>query len=568
MKTPALAAALVLVVVASAAPASAATTTETYDYKLLAKAKVDECFNGIGVPYPAGPPCAEGQAKVNQAYVWGLTKVGTDVWFGTGTNNNCLTSGATLDVIDPVLNADYVCEYGESQVVKNDAEIPPEIGDVRPPQVWLYDSRTKRNTNKSPEITRRGADDVYRLNHTIGLRAAGAYKDTVLLAGPTAEGYVNIFAFDARSHRYLGSTTFNEYGNVRTFLQYGDALYLGVGVGVNGMSGGAVLRWTGSTRTPFTFSVVASLPVQAADLTAYDGRIAATSWPAEGSGASTDKMAGIWISPLLTDGSPGLNPEDSAGWTQVWNARKYEPDKVVAATYGMGGVASYGGYLWWGSMHVPMKSTKVHQKIYPQDTDEAAQAQVKNTQRATSIFRGKNLGTPEQKIELVYGAPQLPAYDPIAKTWAVQSTNYTPLFGKSGFDNPYNNYTWRMTVTDGKLFVGTMDWSYIVQDIIGGGKQDAPTLAQERATSMANVAAPDPAGYGGDLWMFAGPEQPATAITRTGMGNYLNYGIRNMIVDGTGLYLGMANPMNLRTDLTDDVPEGGWELIHLTKSCK
>ena len=34
-----------------------------------------------------------------------------------------------------------------------------------------------------------------------------------------------------------------------------------------------------------------------------------------------------------------------------------------------------------------------------------------------------------------------------------------------------------------------------------------------------------------------------------------------------GLYLGMANPMNLRTDPTDDIPEGGWELISLTKSC-
>ncbi|MEU4245561.1 hypothetical protein [Actinoplanes sp. NPDC026619] len=566
MKIPALAAALVLVV-ASAAPASAA-TTDTYEYKLLAKAKADECFNGIGVPYPAGPPCAEGQAKVNQAYVWGLTKVGTDVWFGTGTNNNCLTSGATLDVIDPVLNADYVCEYGESQVAKTDSAIPPEIGDVRPPQVWLYDARSRRNTNKSAEITKKSADDKYRLDHTIGLRAAGAFKDTVLLAGPTAEGYVNIFAFDSRSHRYLGSVTFTNYGNVRTFLQYDNALYLGVGVGVNGMSGGAVLRWTGSAKSPFTFDTVATLPVQAADLTPYDGRIAATSWPAEGSVASADKMAGVWISPLLADGAPGLTADDAAGWTQVWNARKYEPDKVVAATYGMGGVASYGGYLWWGSMHVPMKSTKVHQKVYPQDTDEAAQAQVKNTQRATSIFRGKNLGTPEQKIELVYGAAQLPAYDPATKTWAVQSTNYTPVFGKSGFDNPYNNYTWRMTVTDGKLFVGTMDWSYIVQDIINGGKTEAPTLAQQKATSMANVAAPDPAGYGGDLWMFTDPEQPATAITKTGMGNYLNYGIRNMIVDGTGLYLGMANPMNLRTDLTDDVPEGGWELIHLTKACK
>ncbi len=33
-------------------------------------------------------------------------------------------------------------------------------------------------------------------------------------------------------------------------------------------------------------------------------------------------------------------------------------------------------------------------------------------------------------------------------------------------------------------------------------------------------------------------------------------------IDGI-VYAGMANPMNLLTDTTDDVPEGGWELISL-----
>ncbi|GIM90613.1 hypothetical protein [Paractinoplanes toevensis] len=50
----------------------------------------------------------------------------------------------------------------------------------------------------------------------------------------------------------------------------------------------------------------------------------------------------------------------------------------------------------------------------------------------------------------------LPVYDAVTKTWSNQSTNYAPLFGKSGFDNVYNNYTGRMIVTDNKLFVGTM----------------------------------------------------------------------------------------------------------------
>jgi hypothetical protein len=53
-------------------------------------------------------------------------------------------------------------------------------------------------------------------------------------------------------------------------------------------------------------------------------------------------------------------------------------------------------------------------------------------------------------------------------------------------------------------------------------------------------------------------------VDTTGLGNYLNYGVRSMVVDGSTVYIGTANPMNLRTDLTDDVPEGGWELLKLT----
>jgi hypothetical protein len=44
---------------ASAGPVSAGKSP--YSFDLLAKAKPDECFNGIGQPYPPGPPCATGK---------------------------------------------------------------------------------------------------------------------------------------------------------------------------------------------------------------------------------------------------------------------------------------------------------------------------------------------------------------------------------------------------------------------------------------------------------------------------------------------------------------------------
>ncbi|MEV8507482.1 hypothetical protein AB0368_22060 [Actinoplanes sp. NPDC051475] len=552
-------AAAVLLLSLASAPASpaAAASGDSYSFKLLAKAAPDECFNGIGKPYPSGPPCAEGQAKVDQAYVWGLTKVGGDIWFGTGANVNCLVSGATLDNYTPVVNNDYVCEYAESQTVRDDPDWPAYLGDQRAPEVWLYNAHNKRKTNKSAEIRAKSPDDAERLRTTIGLRAAGNLDGVVLLGGPALNDSLNLFAFDARTKRFLGSINLPQYGNIRTFLVAEKELYLGVGIGTNGSSGGGVLRWTGSVRDPFAFEVVANLPVQAADLTYHDGRIAATSWPAS-QPTSPAQLAGVWISPKLADGAPGLNPEDAAGWTQVWHVRQYETDRVVAATYGGGGVASFGGWLYWGTMHVPLKATKVHQQAFPQSTDEAKQAQIKNTQRAISIWRGKDLGLPTQQIELLYGATALPAYDPATATWSSVPTGWTPLYGKSGFDNPFNNYTWRMTVAGGRLYVGTMDWSYIFQDITA----ENPSI---RASAITPPI--DPSVYGGDLWMFPSTSERAQSISTTGAGNYLNYGFRNMIPDGPDLYLGMANPMNLRTDPTDDVPEGGWELIKLTAPC-
>jgi len=542
-----------------------------YKFTKLAKAKPDECFNGIGQPYPAGPPCAEGQAKVNQAYVWGLTQVGKTIWFGTGANVHCLVSGATLDYVVPTANDNWTCEYGESQAVKKDPAIPTYLGDMRPPEVWTYDTATHKSVNKSAEIRAKSPDDAQRLSHTVGLRAAGNFGNVVLFGGPALEDTLNMFAFDATTKKFLGSVNFPNYGNIRTFLVAQNALYLGVGIGTNGSAGGAVLRWTGSATEPFKFDTVATLPVQAADLTVYGDRIAATSWPAV-KPTSPQMLAGLWISPNFADGSPGLNPEDSGNWKPIWNALQYEPDKVVAATYGGGGIAAYGDYVYWGTMHVPMKASTASATKYPPVDSSAAKTQAVNTQRAITIWRGKDLGLPTQKIELLYGEKTLPAWDPATSTWSDKSTNFTPLYGKSGFGNLFNNYTWRMTVVDNKLFIGTMDWSYLVKDLIASA-QTAPvnSAAKQALSDPDSWGTPliKPSQFGGDLWMFTNNTSAAQAVNTKGLGNYLNYGIRNMIPNGSGgLYLGMANPMNLRTNTKDTKPEGGWELLEMTKRSK
>jgi len=114
-----------------------------------------------------------------------------------------------------------------------------------------------------------------------------------------------------------------------------------------------------------------------------------------------------------------------------------------------------------------------------------------------------------------------------------------------------------------------MDWSYISKDL---GAQAAAALnlpgvstsaLSEAPKVLADPTPPPTPVHGGDLFAFPAPNKAAIVVDNSGLGNYLNYGVRNIVHDGDTLYLGMANPMNLRTNPDDEVPEGGWELIEL-----
>lgn len=526
--------------------------TSALPYQVVAKAQPDECFNGIGQVYPAGPPCATGQAKVNQAYVWGLTQVNNRIWFGTGANVHCVVEGATLGEPLPFANADYVCEYGRSQIVAQNPTVPTAVGDQRRPEVFYFDKQARTLTRKTADIENASATDQYRLRSTLGLRAGGTHGGVVFFAGPSLNNSINIFAFNGTTGAYLGSTNMVAYGNIRHFVVAEGILYAGVGVGRNGDAGGHVLKWTGSLTNPFSFAVVANLPAQAADLTYFKGRVFVSTWSTAQAG-TVGQTAGVWMSPVLASGQPGLDTSEAGSWQQVWNARMYDPDPIIAGTYGLGGLAGYGDYLYWTTMHVPLKSAYAVRARYPQNGVQANCQLVKSSLRASVTFRALNVGTSTQSVELLYGASELSAYDPAVNSgaggWVTKPTNYTPLYGSQGFGNAYNNYGWKMAVANGKLYVGTMDWSYVLKERLGGGG-----------------CGHDMSGYndfGGDLWVFDTPNGPAKPVDTVGIGNYLNYGVRNILPDGKNIYLGMANPMNLRTNPNDNIPQGGWELIEM-----
>lgn len=103
-----------------------------------------------------------------------------------------------------------------------------------------------------------------------------------------------------------------------------------------------------------------------------------------------------------------------------------------------------------------------------------------------------------------------------------------------------------------------MDWSYLLAD---GLPMLAEQLRLPAGTTLPLLVSER--GFGADRWRFPSSTGAAVAERIEGVGNYASYGIRTM-VSGDALYLGSANPMNFMTDLRDDRPEGGWELLRPT----
>lgn len=540
---------------------------------LLAKAAPDECFNGVGAKYlPLNPNSqtyeqdvqncmnAGYQPKVNQAYVWGLANTDAYVWFGTAPNTLCLVNGTYHGQTEPTLNESWVCELSESQYPIYMKNLTGQnsylalgvmgLGDWRVPKIYRYNKATGENEDITPTLQQ---DPSGRIMSTLGIRSAGTHNGVVFFAGPGFGGgglSVNMFAFkDDANHTYLGSHSFADYSNIRKWIVVGDDLYTAVG---DQDDAGRVLKWVGDENDPFEFVEVGRLPGSGAELAYHEGRLFVTTWPGSElpGGSST---AGVYMSPLVGEGLS----ESNATWQEIWNAAEYEPDPVVAATYGGGAIASFDGQLYWGTMHVPMVATMAAVRVYDINTsdDEAMQDAMLGTHRAISIFRASNITEDgNASIELLYGETMLPRYIPGQGFVDVPNNMGTaPLWGESGFGNTFNNYTWTMEVFKERLYIGTMDWSYLMTEMLDGF---------ELPEGMAFLLSYE-VNNGADLWRIDSGNTKAVAEDITGVGNYGSYGIRTMASDADHFYLGMANPMNLMTDLTDDKPEGGWELIQM-----
>ncbi len=568
---------LAMICLAIALPCFGMGSPPPFGHELAARAEVDECFNGLGNPYKPGPNCYWWEdPKANQNYLWGLTQAGDKLWFGTAANMLCLVRAYSsysadggegiedlLSGVSAYENDLWACEYQQGLYPATEmiTDVPDVFGDYRPPKIYTYDINTGTLTDKSDTVT--ALNDRIRLETTFGLRSAAAFDGLVFLSGPVAlDKGINMFVFDADSGEFICSATLNQYQNIRKWLVMDGVLYAAV---ADETGGGKVLRWTGTREDPFSFVEVGKLDGGGAEIVEHNGRIFVGTWPSRG---EEPAEAGIWMSPVVPEG--GLVQTHTNSWVKVWRAGNYEPDPLNAAIYGIGAMASYGGYLYWGTMHVHGKAAVVYINEYNMGISKFINAYF-NSWRATAIFRGHNFGDPDS-VELLYGDATLPVYVSNGESsgyWTYRDNNMGGIsgkYGQAGFGNVYNNYTWTMAVYADQLFVGTMDHSYLwldwdalQQHYWGNDYFTIPTF------DFPWLWTPSEEEYGADLWRFPSTGEKAVRVSRDGLGNYTNYGFRSVIVDennGSGLYLGTANPASLNTDYYGHI-NGGWELLRV-----
>ena len=554
----------------------------TYTWSLAAQATPDECFEGnvnsvggmtagemsdnntsFNNHYPPGlsgtdiTTCISNGylPKVNQAYVWGLTEDSSgNLWIGTVANTLCLVLdqyyGSSLP--DPYEGADYVCD------AKDNLE-----EDFKPPRMFMYNPATSTLNDLTSKIMLGG--DTAILTKTFGIRSAGYYNGVVFFGGlelPAVNSKITpvvLFAFNAATQAYLGHYVFDNsdaahplYDNIRQWHVIGSHLFTGVGKMNGALNTGAMLRWDGTLAAPFTFTEVGEL---ADGQPAYfvehsDGRIYATTW---GSAGGQMGMTVYMSDPLGTTTTGPDIATTGANWAKVWDLSNYEVEPTAVQLGGA--IESFGGYLYFGTMQVPGTGVVAFHTIYPNvdlsNTTTLSEA-ILGTMRAIAIFRSPGINSsPTLPVDLLYGSADLPQYDASTSAWTVVANKLgaTPTYGQAGFGNPFNNYTWSMAVFQNKLFVGTMDWSYLAHE--NPYSSYLPSQVLDYASGY----------YGADLWAFPNTGSAATLISGNGMGNPTSYGIRTMVADNTNgnLWIGMANPMILRTDSTNN--PGGWKLI-------
>jgi hypothetical protein len=227
----------------------------------------------------------------------------------------------------------------------------------------------------------------------------------------------------------------------------------------------------------------------------------------------------VWRSPKIP--KCGLTEEHYDQWEKVFDyAAEYDPNPDTAALAGGGAMAVFKGALYFGSMHIPFA-----RKCSNPANMMACSLEKYNYTKPISIFKLVEDEAGNVTVECLFGEDK--------------GGKLKPTIGKAGFGNHYNNYTWSVAIHDGWLYVGTMDYSFFMQDaLVGYGFPVIFPIPYQK--------------HGFDVWATK-DGLSWQSVTIDGLGNQYNWGARQMLSDGENLWIGTANPFNLN-------PAGGWEV--------
>jgi len=363
----------------------------------------------------------------------------------------------------------------------------------------------------------------------------------------------------------------SDLSNIRQWLATENKLFVGVAgpndspIGGFGSTSGYILRWKGTTANPFQFDTVGILGADPAYLARYQNRIFVTTWGGNQAGPNgSDTAYGTQL--YMSPGISKISPTTASNWSIVWRYSDYEVEPSSAM--GGGAVAAHDGWLYWSTMTPPGTQAAAFSFMYPNAPSDYG---FLGSYRPTAMFRGKMLDSKSPQIQLVYGNANLPKYVETGTTtgckytdtdcqWTIIPNNMggvPGLYGHAGYNNPFNSYTWWMSAYNGELFIGTFDWTYLLtESIFDQYAGQIPPGVIEAARQFE----------GADLLRIHSSNDPAYAVSLDGVGNFSNYGVRNMLQLGSQLYIGTANPFNLLNPPVNqnyDYQLGGWELLHL-----
>ncbi|MEG1585909.1 MAG: T9SS type A sorting domain-containing protein [Bacteroidales bacterium] len=557
-------------------------------HKHVSRAPQDGCYYGIGDPrnkYVIGgmskEECIEceksgGKIKTNESYVWGLTQGNGQIYFGVNTNYLCvamadMTQGGLTSGLPAYENECWACEYDKSS---HKDSYGPMWGDWKAPRIYHYNPLTG-NTDDMTPLDDANMDGIY------GLRAAGSLNNLSFIAGPNkGNNGVTFFAFDNITNEPKGSFVmqslpdFEGYRpfNIRRSVVIDGILYFGIEYKdiETGKSNGALLRWYGNDENPFQFKVVGWIPKGASEFAVLKNKLYVGTWPL--SVCRSGEIPADGFQPVA--GKP--TAEDQ--WKTVFNYSSYEPDQTQSFVTYCGGMTVYKDQIYFGAIHMTWGNHFIIPGLYKIDPLKDIEGFINaffGSYRASALFRLSVEEDPEKqnenldvvsshktkdgcKIELLYGEEKLPAYNRQTKKWTITPTGWTPVFGKSGFNNKFINYVWSANVYQDKLFLGTMDYSNLIipqiESITNTIGYPIPTMIKSVLDLV--IKSITPSGF--DLVYIDDPNKKAKIINRSGYGNEAAYGIRNIINVDDKMYFGTANPLSLHE-------KGGWEILEVNK---